>query len=178
MLIKIDVNDNQEQVISARELYEFLEVKSRFNDWFKRRVNKYEFEENIDYIAITQKRVTAQNNSLDEMDYILKLDMAKELCMIENNEKGREARKYFIECEKQLKKNSKIEFNPELQFIQERINRIRVLEEQYRSIIEQLKYEYEMIGSRSTIMQMQLNDLRGPLHLRKALGNIVYNPPK
>lgn len=88
------------QVISARDLHEFLEVKSRFNDWFKNRINKYSFEVNQDFIAITKNLVTAQGNHFEEKDYHLSLDMAKELSMIENNEKGRLARKYFIACEK------------------------------------------------------------------------------
>ena len=101
-LIKV-TEQNGEQLISARELHEFLEVKSRFNDWIKNRIEKYDFEENQDFVTITKKLVTAQGNESNYLDYILKIDMAKELSMVENNEKGSQARKYFIECEKKLK---------------------------------------------------------------------------
>ena len=98
-LIKIEVNENNEQVVSGRELHKFLEVKSRFNDWFNNRIEMYEFTENVDFVAITKILVTAQGNKSSYKDYLMKISMAKELAMIENNEKGKVIRKYFIECE-------------------------------------------------------------------------------
>ena len=98
-LIKIEVNENNEQVVSGRELHKFLEVKSRFNDWFNNRIEMYGFTENVDFVAITKILVTAQGNKSSYKDYLMKISMAKELAMIENNEKGKIIRKYFIECE-------------------------------------------------------------------------------
>ena len=98
-------NQNGELLVSARELHEALEIKTKFNDWFNRMI-QYGFDENIDYIAITQKRVTAQGNETQSRDYILKLDMAKEICMLQRNELGKQFRRYFIECEKQLMVNA------------------------------------------------------------------------
>ena len=98
-LIKIEVNENNEQVVSGRELHKFLEVKSRFNDWFNNRIEMYGFTENVDFVAITKILVTAQGNKSSYKDYLMKISMAKELAMIENNEKGKALRKYFIECE-------------------------------------------------------------------------------
>lgn len=60
-LITINTNENQEPIISGRELHQKLDVKTRYNDWFNR-MCEYGFEENHDFIAITQKRVTAQHN--------------------------------------------------------------------------------------------------------------------
>ena len=102
-LIKV-TEQNGEQLVSARELYEFLEVKSRFNDWIRNRIEKYEFQENQDFITVTKNLV----NGGRETDYVLKLDIAKELSMVEGNEKGSQARKYFIECEKRLKNQVKL----------------------------------------------------------------------
>ena len=96
-LVKV-TNENGVNLVSARELHNFLEVKSRFNDWIKNRIEKYGFEENSDYTTLTKNLV----NGGKETDYIIKIDMAKELSMVENNDKGREARKYFIECERAL----------------------------------------------------------------------------
>ena len=101
-LIKITTNDEGKQLVSARELHEGLEIKTRFNDWVNRMI-EYGFEENIDYTAITQKRVTAQGNEISFTDYIITIDMAKEICMIQRTDLGKEFRKYFIECEKKLK---------------------------------------------------------------------------
>ena len=103
-LIKITTNDEGKQLVSARELHEGLEVGKKFTDWIKNRINKYGFEENEDYTIINNE-VQSQNRERTylEQDYIITIDMAKELCMVENNELGRQFRKYFIECEKKLK---------------------------------------------------------------------------
>lgn len=91
--------------INARELHSFLDVKTKYNDWFNR-MCEYGFVENEDYIAITQKRVTAQGNESTYIDHIVSLDMAKEISMLQRTNKGKQARKYFIECEKQLSSKS------------------------------------------------------------------------
>ena len=98
-LIKVQTNENNEQVVSGRDLHKFLEVGTRYNDWINKRVKEYGFIENIDFVAITQKKVTAQGNASEYIDHLLKINMAKELAMIENNEKGKVIRKYFIKCE-------------------------------------------------------------------------------
>ena len=95
-LIKVNKENKK---VSARELHEFLEVETRFNDWFKRMIN-YGFEENSEFRAITQKRVTAQGNMTTYIDYEITIDMAKEISMIQRTEKGKQARQYFIQCEK------------------------------------------------------------------------------
>ena len=105
-LIKITTRKDGVQCVSARELHEGLGVEQRFNDWISRRIKKYSFVENEDYTCLTQKRVTqrkdGQRGETTEKDYIITTDMAKELCMVENNELGRKFRKYFIACEKKL----------------------------------------------------------------------------
>ena len=110
-LIKIQTNEVGENCISARELHEGLEIKSRFNDWITSRIKKYGFIENEDYTCLTKNLVTqredGQKGIAKEKDYIITVDMAKELCMVENSEIGRQFRKYFIECEKKLKQVTK-----------------------------------------------------------------------
>lgn len=98
-LINVEVNEKQQQVLSGRELHEFLEIGTRYNDWFNRMV-EYGFTENIDYEAITQKRATAQGNETTYTDHAINIDMAKELSMIQRSEKGKQARLYFLELEK------------------------------------------------------------------------------
>ncbi|QEO57601.1 antA/AntB antirepressor family protein [Francisella marina] len=89
--------------VNARELYSFLESKQDFSTWIKNRIDKYEFEENIDYIRLHKKM---EANNATQIDYIITIDMAKEISMLQRSEKGKQARKYFIECEKQLLSNS------------------------------------------------------------------------
>ena len=91
--------DSDRITLSARELHEFLEVSTRYNDWIKRMFD-YGFNENIDYRPLTQKRVTAQGNETTYIDHEITLDMAKEIAMIQRSEKGKQIRQYFLELEK------------------------------------------------------------------------------
>lgn len=106
-LIKIETNENLEPIISGRELHEKLGVNSHYKDWIRRMLD-YGFTENVDYIAIAQKRATAQGNETTYNDHIIKLDMAKEICMLQRNEKGKQFRKYFIQVEKDFNSPEKI----------------------------------------------------------------------
>ncbi|HGT6327395.1 TPA: antA/AntB antirepressor family protein [Escherichia coli] len=89
---------------NARDLHAFLEVGKRFATWITERIADYEFVENQDYIAISQKREIGHGRG--KKDYHLTLDTAKELAMVERNEKGRQIRRYFIECERKLHQQS------------------------------------------------------------------------
>lgn len=102
-LIKI-TQQNGEQLVSARELHAKLEITERFNSWFERML-KYGFVENVDFTSV--KSFTVVNNGAKkEIDeYILTLDTAKQICMLQRNELGTKFRMYFIECEKKLKSN-------------------------------------------------------------------------
>lgn len=93
---------NNEGLVSARNLHDFLDVKTKFNDWISGRIKKYEFIENSDFILVTEKKVTnnPKNPISEYADYAITIDMAKELSMVENNAKGKQARKYFIQVEK------------------------------------------------------------------------------
>ena len=106
-LIPIKVNENSEIIVSGRELHEFLEVRTAYKDWFPRMV-EYGFTENTDFIAIAQKRATAQGNITTYADHAMKLDMAKEISMVQRNEKGKEARQYFIQVEKDYNSPEKV----------------------------------------------------------------------
>lgn len=87
------------ETVNARELHAFLEVKTRFNDWIKNRIKEYGFVENVDFVTLTENLVSGGQRQ----EYFLTLDMGKEISMVERNAKGKEARKYFIACEKQAK---------------------------------------------------------------------------
>ena len=82
---------------NAETLFKFLVVNSKFADWIKNRIAQYGFIENQDYIV-----KTTYTGRRPRKEYFVTLDMAKELCMVENNDKGKEARRYFIKCEKEL----------------------------------------------------------------------------
>lgn len=95
-LIKITTNENDEQLVSGRELHKFLEVTERYSTWFERMV-KYGFVENSDFVGCKVFNTLARQ---ELQDHAIKLDMAKEVSMIQRNEKGKQARQYFLEVEK------------------------------------------------------------------------------
>lgn len=102
-LIKISnnkISDFEVKTVNARELHDFLEVKSRFNDWINNRIRDFGFVENQDFVTVTKNLVSGGI----QKEIYLSIDMAKELSMVERNEKGRQARQYFIEMEKVAKR--------------------------------------------------------------------------
>ena len=97
-ITKSIINNTELNSVNAREIHKYLEVKTKFADWIKRAIDKYDFIENQDYAILKNG-----NGNNAYIDYIVVLDMAKELAILENNPKGKETRKYFIEFEKQGK---------------------------------------------------------------------------
>ena len=104
-LVPIYSDENAETLINGRELHEFLGSKRQFADWIKDRIEKYSFVENEDFFTASQNYETANGGYSTRTEYILKIDTAKEIAMVENNSKGRQVRKYFIEAEKRFKSN-------------------------------------------------------------------------
>ena len=97
-VVEVEIGGVKQFAVDARSLHSFLEVGRDFANWVKQRIAKYDFQENVDYCLTLAK--TGVRSNVVQKDYFLALDMAKELSMVENNEKGRAARRYFIRCEK------------------------------------------------------------------------------
>lgn len=105
-LINVTLNENHEPVVSARQLHETLEVKTEYKKWFKR-MTEYGFTENEDFVKVTQKCLTSSTGQ-NITDHVIKLDMAKEIAMIQRTDKGKEVRTYFIQVEKDFNSPEKI----------------------------------------------------------------------
>jgi anti-repressor protein len=99
-LIKISTDTAGRSAVSGRELHEFLKIDTRYNDWFNRMV-AYGFVENQDFEVLLKNEQNPQGGR-PSSDHAISLDMAKEICMIQRSDKGKEARLYFIECERKL----------------------------------------------------------------------------
>ena len=106
-LIKIDINENQEPIVNGRELHEALEIKTPYTQWFER-MKEYGFVENIDYCTVSQKCEIANGGFQEKINHAIKLDMAKEIAMIQRNEQGKKIRQYFIQVEKDFNSPEKI----------------------------------------------------------------------
>ncbi len=91
-----------EPMVNARNLHGFLAVSNHFKDWITDRIEQYGFLENQDFVSLAENSAKPQGGRPSK-EYYLILDMAKELAMVERNEKGRQARRYFLECERRAK---------------------------------------------------------------------------
>lgn len=99
------IDDHNVQLVDARRLHEFLKVRRDFSTWVKGRVQEYGFVEGEDFITFDSPDLvnqTSRGGDRRSIAYILTLDMAKELAMVERTPRGRQARRYFIDCERQL----------------------------------------------------------------------------
>lgn len=172
-LIKIIEREGR-QLVSGRELHEFLEIRTKYKDWFRRMV-EYGFEEEIDFIRVAQKRATnnLKNPVTTVIDHAISIDMAKEISMIQRTEKGKIARQYFINCEKKLKEVKKL--SPmelmELQFI--------ALKEQ-KEKIAQVENRVDKLEEDMPLFQIDCKEIQALVRKKgiEALGgyrSIAYN---
>lgn len=105
-LINVTLNENHEPVVSGRQLHEALGVKTKYADWFNRMID-YGFTENQDFLLLKNEQQTGRGGH-NKVDHIIKLDMAKEIAMIQRTDKGKEVRTYFIQVEKDFNSPEKI----------------------------------------------------------------------
>lgn len=106
-LINVTLNDNHEPVVSGRQLHETLGVNSNYTTWFDR-MTDYGFTENQDYILLSNFGNQTGRGGHNKVDHIIKLDMAKEIAMIQRTERGKQVRQYFIQVEKDFNSPEKI----------------------------------------------------------------------
>lgn len=102
-VIKVTVNDNHEPIVSGRKLHEALGVKTPYDKWFPR-MTEYGFTENEDFSTFLSESTGGRRAT----DHVIKLDMAKEIAMIQRTDKGKEVRQYFIQVEKDFNSPEKI----------------------------------------------------------------------
>ncbi|HEF1966106.1 TPA: antA/AntB antirepressor family protein [Campylobacter jejuni] len=143
-------------------MYKIINSEQEFANWIKNRISHYSFIENQDYII-----ELVYTKGRPRKEYYVTLGIAKELCMVENNEKGRQARRYFIECEKRLKnleqeKMQKLAFHQSLGYK----SQLKQQKEKYENKIKALKYNLEKKKQLSFKRKLSEKEL---LELRKIL---------
>jgi len=155
-LIPIKTNEKQEPIVSGRDLHCFLEVETKYQDWIKRQLD-YGFEENADYALISQlsqKREGSRLVTRELQDHVLKLDTAKEISMMQKNEKGKLARRYFIAVEKEYNSPEKIMARA-LKVADETINSLVLENKQQNQIILELQPKatyYDLILQNNSLL--------------------------
>lgn len=160
-LIPINVNQNDEQYVSGRALHMFLEVETPYNKWFSR-MCEYGFTENIDFNTDKKVRVQKEGNrnvNREVIEHNLTIEMAKQLCMLARNDKGREAREYFIAVEKDWNSPEKV-MSRALKIANNVINEQKALIAQQEQQIAEFQpvrdYVDEILSSTSTLTTTQV----------------------
>lgn len=180
-LLKVTVNEQGQQLVSARELHKFLEVKTEFKDWMPRMLD-YGFSENIDFSSF----LSESSGGRPSKEYALKIDMAKEISMIQRTDKGKQARLYFIECEKRNQQpKAELTKMQLIDMVQQTINMAReseqerLLLEKENVVVKQKLIEAENINElllhndntlNTTVIAKELG-LRSAIELNKRLVN-------
>ncbi|CSE54025.1 antA/AntB antirepressor family protein [Shigella sonnei] len=142
-------------LINARDLHEFLEVRRDFSTWIKNRITEYGFAVDVDYILVHQNRgIKGRGGDRRSKDYHLTLDTAKETAMVERNEKGRQIRRYFIECEKKLRS-----MQPAQQFTDEEIILLCYMQVQMENAQDICKRLYPILKELNSSYTSKLYDI-------------------
>ena len=159
-LIKVTY-ENDRPAVSARDLHEFLEVETDFRHWFPR-MCEYGFSEGQDFNAVKNDRVQMEGSRMVTRtvdDAILSIDMAKELCMLQRNEKGKIARQYFIQLEKDWNSPEKVMAralqiaDKKIRFLETENSRQAQLLSEYEPKIQ---YVDKILESRGTLTTKQI----------------------
>lgn len=139
-LVPVYETSEGEKVVYGTELYAVLEAKSKFADWVKNRLKDCDALDNEDFQSFSK---ILEKGGRPQTEYIIKLDTAKEMAMLERNEKGKQVRRYFIQIEKKYKENSLADLSPELRAIIVVDKRITKVEKK----VEQLEKDIPLYGS-------------------------------
>ena len=105
-IVPTTLNGQPSQMVDARVLHEFLGVRRDFTTWIKGRIEEFDFEVGLDFVSFDSPNPGNQvslGGDRKSKSYFVTLDMAKELAMVERTPKGRQARRYFLDCERQLR---------------------------------------------------------------------------
>lgn len=142
----IPISDNNgKKAVNARDLHAFLESKRDFSTWIKDRIKSYDFIEGVDYQSFTEI-VEREIGATTRIEYALSISMAKELSMIENNERGKQARKYFIACEENKHELSRKELALMVVQAEEEKERLALENEKQQKQIEKLQPKADFAG--------------------------------
>lgn len=157
-LIEIKTNDKLEPIVSGRELHEGLGIETPYMKWMNR-MCEYGFVENIDFLVTDIFVHNPKGGKQSKTDHILKLDMAKEIAMLQRSEKGKQIRQYFIEVEKEYNSPEKIMARA-LQIANNTINDLqletKIKEQQIKELKPKADYTDKILASKSLVTISQI----------------------
>lgn len=145
-LVPVYETSTGEKVVYGTELHKALEVKSPYREWNKRRFGDCDAMENEDFTSV---EISTVSGGAPKKEHIIKLDIAKEMAMLERNEKGKQVRRYFIQIEKKYKKNILNGLSKELQAVIVVDKRVTEIEEEVKEVsknLEDFKQDMPILG--------------------------------
>ena len=161
--IKVYETNKGEKVVDARELHDGLESKQDFSTWVKARLNEFDAIENDDYICFHKKK---EANNATMIEYILKLDTAKQMAMLERNEQGKKYRKYFIEIEDKYKQiqldTSKL--SPQMQLLNQMVTYMAKQEIEVKAIQDTANKALEFASNLKDVFVHECDNWRDELN--------------
>lgn len=136
-LVPVYTTSTGEKVVYGTELHDVLEVKTAYKDWSVRRFNECDAVENTDFEAAQICAPSGQTKK----EHIIKLDIAKEMAMLERNDKGKQVRRYFIEVDKRYKENiMPKDFPSALRAYADEVERRQIAEQEKEKLQIELDY--------------------------------------
>lgn len=159
-LIPVNVSKNDEQYVNGRDLHMFLEINTSYSKWFNR-MCEYGFVENVDYFTVSKKVLREDGRVMPQtqFEHDLTIEMAKQLCMLARNDKGREAREYFIAVEREWNSPEKV-MSRALKIANNVINEQKMVIAQQEQQIAEFQpvrdYVDEILSSTSTLTTTQV----------------------
>jgi anti-repressor protein len=161
-LIPVYKNEEGNKLVNARELHEWLGSGQEFTNWIKNRIQQYGFIESEDYTSF-DNFIKREIGGTSRKEYIITLDMAKELSMVERTEKGKEARQYFIKCEEKLK-----------EVLTKQLSPMELLEMQYK-VIKDHDEKLTILDDKVETLSLTMNVSDGQA---KTIKNLVHKRVK
>lgn len=140
-LVAVYITSTGKKVVYGSELHQVLEVKSKFADWIKNRLNDCEATENEEFQSFSK---ILEKGGRPQTEYIIKLDTAKEMAMLERNEKGKQVRRYFIQVERKYKQEQKPK--SAIQIIQEAILEVNQKISDVNTDLQKFKRDLPLLG--------------------------------
>lgn len=152
-LIPTHENENGNLLVSGRDLHKFLEVKSNYSTWFER-MAEYGFIENVDYVLLSKNEKQNGSGGHNKIDHSIKVEMAKEISMLQRNEKGKQARQYFLEIERRWNSPEMV-MKRAMDYLNDRVAKLEtknlVLEQQVQEFEPKATY-YDMVLQNKSLL--------------------------
>lgn len=148
------VKKNDRILVSGRDLHVFLQVRTPYTQWFER-MTEYGFDENIDFIGLSQKS-EKPSGGRPTQDHYLTIDMAKEISMLQRNEKGKHARQYFLELERKWNSPEMV-MKRAMDYLNDRVDKLQtenlVLIQQNNELQPKASY-YDMVLQNKSLLSV------------------------